>query len=93
MKTLKEIVKDASATIVDVRSTWEYASDHIPGALNIPLEEISYRLAEFRQMKKPVVLYCRSGNRSGMAMSILRQNGLTEVYNGGGIEDMRYLLN
>jgi phage shock protein E len=39
-------------------------------------------------MQGPIVVYCRSGNRSGMAMSLLKQAGLSEVYNGGGLHDM-----
>lgn len=93
MNTLKELVKNPSTVIVDVRSPWEYEMDHIPGAKNIPLEEVPARVAEFRNLQHPVVLYCRSGNRSGMAVSILRQSGVQEVYNGGGLEDIQFLLN
>lgn len=93
MNTIKELVKNPSAIIVDVRSPWEYEMDHLPGAKNIPLEEVPYKLADFKKMGKPLVLYCRSGNRSGIAVSILKQNGLTEVYNGGGLADLQFLLN
>jgi phage shock protein E len=44
-------------------------------------------------MPKPIVVYCRSGNRSGMAVNILGQNGVNEVYNGGGIHDMLQIAN
>jgi len=93
MSTLKELVKDPSTIVVDVRSPWEYEMDHIPGAKNIPLEEIPYKMEEFKSFKSPVVLYCRSGGRSGMAVSILKQNGLANIYNGGGLGDMQFLLN
>lgn len=83
---------DNKHTIVDVRTAQEYANGHHPAAINIPLDEIVTRLAEFRQMSKPVVLYCRSGNRSGMAASILKQHGITEVQNGGGLEDNKTFL-
>ena len=63
--------------------------DHIPGAKNIPLEEIIDKADQFRSFNSPVVLYCRSGNRSGMAVSILKQNGLDEVYNGGSLDQMK----
>ena len=75
-------------TIVDVRSALEYNHSHYPGALNIPLEEVANRITEFRQMKQPVVVYCRSGNRSSIAAGILKQNGISNVYNGGGLDDM-----
>lgn len=79
--------------IVDVRSSWEFEADHIKGAKNIPLEEIVFKAEELKSAHRPVVLYCRSGNRSGMALSILKQHGLTDIYNGGGVDDMRSLLN
>lgn len=77
-----------NATIVDVRTPEEYAGDHYPNAINIPLNEVPERIEEFKQLKQPIVAYCRSGNRSGMAVSILKQSGLTEVYNGGGLTDL-----
>jgi phage shock protein E len=93
MNTIKELVKNPSTVIVDVRSPWEFDMEHVPGALNIPLEEVPQKVDEFRAFHKPLVLYCRSGNRSGMAVSILKQNGLSEVYNGGGLDDIQILLN
>lgn len=93
MNTLKELIKNPSTIVVDVRSPWEYEMDHIPGAKNIPLEEVPGKVEEFKAFKSPLVLYCRSGNRSGMAVSILKQNGVAEVYNGGSLGDMQFLLN
>lgn len=93
MNTLKEIIKDATTTIVDVRSPWEFEVDHVPGAKNIPLEEFSAKINEFRSINNPIVLYCRSGNRSGMAVNILKQNGITNAYNGGGLDNLKFLLN
>lgn len=77
-----------NATVVDVRTPGEYAQGHYPQAVNIPLDEVQQRLDEFRNMQPPIVLYCRSGNRSGVATSVLKQNGIQEVYNGGGLDDM-----
>ena len=93
MSSLKELIKKPDTLVVDVRSPLEYGAEHILGAQNIPLDEITTRLAEFRSIHKPVVLYCRSGNRSGMAVNILKQNGITDVYNGGSLENMQFLLN
>ncbi|HWI90058.1 MAG TPA: rhodanese-like domain-containing protein [Flavisolibacter sp.] len=87
---MKEILNKAS--VVDVRTPSEYLDGHYPGAVNIPLNELAQRLNEFREMKKPIVAYCRSGARSGMAVSLLKQNGFSEVYNGGGLFDL-YNLN
>jgi len=43
-------------------------------------------------MSKPIVVYCRSGNRSGKAMNYLKAQGITEVYNGGSLADVKALL-
>jgi phage shock protein E len=77
-----------SATILDVRTPEEFSGDHYPNAINIPLDELPQRINEIKEMKQPIVAYCRSGNRSEMAVSILKQNKLTEVYNGGGLSDL-----
>jgi phage shock protein E len=93
MATLKELVKNPDTIIVDVRSPMEFAQEHIPNAINIPVDQIPYKTDEFKNFRKPVVVYCRSGARSGMALGILQQNGITNVYNGGGIGDMQFLFN
>ena len=85
---MEDLLKNTSTTVVDVRETGEFASGHYEGAINIPLGIVTAKLDEFRAMPGPVVVYCRSGNRSGMAMSLLKQAGLSEVYNGGGLHDM-----
>lgn len=89
----KEIVNQPGATIIDVRSPMEFEASHVNGAINIPLEYVSTSVEQFKNFTKPVILYCRSGNRSGLALHILKASGVTELYNGGGLEDMRNLLN
>ncbi len=79
---------DKNATILDVRTPEEFATQHVPGAINIPLDQLPAMLNEIKTMAKPIVAYCRSGARSGMAVSIMKQNGITDVVNGGGIGDM-----
>ena len=76
------------ATIVDVRSKGEFLQGHFPGASNIPLDQVINQIEDFREMDTPIVVYCRSGNRSGMAVSMLKQHGINEVYNGGALEDL-----
>lgn len=93
MNDIKTLINDPDTLIVDVRSPWEFEMEHIAGARNIPLEEITSQIDSFKNSGKPLVLYCRSGNRSGMAVSLLKQNGVQEVYNGGGLSDMQFLLN
>ena len=78
-----------SSTIVDVRTAEEFAGEHFPDAINIPFDQVAVRINEFKEMKKPIVAYCRSGNRSGIAVSILKQNGINDVINGGGLDDLK----
>ena len=89
MKNINEILKKEDVLVVDVRNSWEYEEGHVNNALNIPLNEIPARIEEFKKLNGPVILYCRSGNRSGAAVHILRQAGITNVHNGGGILDMQ----
>lgn len=51
--TIRELVNEKGATVIDVRSSWEFADGHVNGALNIPLEEISNRVSEITEMKGP----------------------------------------
>jgi rhodanese-related sulfurtransferase len=70
------------AYLVDVRSPQEFAGNAIKGSVNIPLDRIQSKIAELKG-KQPIVVFCRSGNRSGAAKSILEKNGISQVYNGG----------
>lgn len=79
---------DKNTTIIDVRSPEEFSGQHVPGAINIPLDQLAARVAEIKALSQPIVVYCRSGVRSGMAVSILKQNGIDNVTNGGGLGDM-----
>lgn len=72
--------------LIDVREPWEFQDGHIEGAINIPLGQLESRISELPG-DVPLVLYCRSGNRSGQAASILQRNGVTGVYNMGGTID------
>ena len=87
---LREILKE-KAFLVDVRTAAEFASGHLKGSVNIPLDSISKQIEKFRN-KGNIVVYCRSGNRSRMAKSILESNGIPDVYDGGGISDLRPLI-
>jgi phage shock protein E len=79
---------DAGALVVDVRSVAEYNSGHYPGALNIPVDQVSKRISEFGDKNKPVIVYCASGGRSGSAKSYLQSIGFTDVTNAGGLGNM-----
>jgi rhodanese-related sulfurtransferase len=73
-----------SATIVDVRTPQEFSMGCVKGSINIPLDQVPHQIEEFKNMKKPLVLCCASGNRSGQAVQFLEANAVDEIYNGGG---------
>ncbi|MGQ9887998.1 MAG: rhodanese-like domain-containing protein [Aggregatilineales bacterium] len=70
--------------LLDVRTPEEFASGHLDGATNINVQELQSRLSEIPR-DRPVVLYCRSGNRSAQAARMLQAAGFTSVYDLGGI--------
>lgn len=66
--------------IVDVRESAEYAFDHIPNAISIPLDELESRLNELNK-EDALFVICRTGNRSDLASQKLAENGFTNVMN------------
>jgi phage shock protein E len=82
-----KLVKEG-AVIVDVRTKGECQAGHIEGSRNIPLDNIKKEAAVLKNLNKPVVTVCRSGNRSGMAKSILAAAGI-EAYNGGAWTNLK----
>ncbi|MGI2261491.1 rhodanese-like domain-containing protein [Shewanella sp. GXUN23E] len=77
------------AMVVDVRTPAEFAQGHLPGAINIPLPEVTQQFAA-RQIPKDadIVLYCRSGNRSGQAQRALINLGYSNTFNGLGYDGL-----
>ena len=75
--------QNKEAIIIDVRTPGEYRDGHIPGVVNIPLDELEKRIGEIPKDKK-VVLICRTGNRSAQGTRLLRIKGLNNVYNSTG---------
>ena len=65
---------DRGAQLVDVRVDHEWRTGHLPGAVHIPLAELSARVAEIDK-DRPVIFYCRGGNRSSMATTALAEAG------------------
>lgn len=70
------------AIIIDVRSVSEYKLGAIPNSKNIPLQEITNKIQNIKDYKKPIIVCCASGIRSGSALAILRSNNI-DVINGG----------
>lgn len=82
--TAKALVA-AGAKVLDVRTPDEYGVGHVPGAINIPYDELPRRAREIGPASTAVVVYCMSGHRSGIAVDALRKAGYSRVY------DMKYV--
>ena len=70
------------AIIMDVRTAAEYASGHIKGSVNIPLNALPMQMAKLKK-DKPIITCCASGMRSASAKAVLKSNGFTDVHNAG----------
>ncbi len=79
-------------TIVDVRTPGEFMGGHVPGSINIPLQEIVQREEEVMSLPTPIIFCCASGNRSGQATMYFKQKGL-ECENGGGWMEVNAQVN
>jgi rhodanese-related sulfurtransferase len=73
------------ALVLDVREDKEFASGHIPKAKHIPLGKLSSRMQELDKFKtQPILVTCRSGQRSARACGMLKKAGFETVYNQAG---------
>ena len=76
---------DSGAQVVDVRTAGEHAAGHIAGSAHIPLERLDQEAGELDR-DRPLVVYCRGGNRSGMAAEALGNSGWDAHSIEGGLE-------
>jgi len=91
VSTAWRALQQPNVLAIDVRSANEYNAQHIPGTLNIPHVHITDAVSRnvipsWRDV--PLLLFCRSGNRSEMAAKTLRSMGYSNVYNGGTWRDV-----
>ena len=84
VKEYMDTNKDVS--IIDVRETEEVKAGKIPGAVNIPLGLMEFRLQDIDKSKEHIMV-CRSGSRSGMATSLLADRGYNVINMDGGMMD------
>ena len=80
------LLTEAGARVVDVRSAQEFNAGHVPGSVNIPLDELMSRLPEVTFWARPVITVCRSGMRSAAASEILGKAGV-QAHNAGSWEE------
>ena len=81
---LTELVSEG-ADLIDVRRPYEWEAGRIAGARHVEMNELTAN-AESIDRDKPVVFYCRTGNRSGMAADAFREAGYDAYHLAGGIE-------
>jgi thioredoxin 1/putative thioredoxin len=81
---LAQALKEGQAVAVDTRDARSFARAHIPGAANIPVEEIPTRLAELHLLAGAPILYCRSGNQAKEAADKLAEQGMPVGFLEGG---------
>ncbi|HMO03815.1 MAG TPA: rhodanese-like domain-containing protein [Kiritimatiellia bacterium] len=78
------------ALLIDTRTHGEFKAGHLDGAVNIPYEQTDALVALIGEDKgRAVVVYCRTGRRSGIALDALLARGYTNVVNGGGFTALR----
>ena len=87
---LKNLIEQG-AFLVDVREPGEFSGGTAKGAVNIPLGSVATELNKFKE-KENIIVFCRSGNRSGQAKNILEQNGFKKIINGGTWEDVNQFV-
>ncbi|MDI6688331.1 MAG: rhodanese-like domain-containing protein [Desulfobacterales bacterium] len=86
----KKIVVDNTSIVIDVRTEKEYNEGHLENAINIPYTEIGEKInAYVKDKKERIILYCRSGRRSGIAKNILKGMGYENVINAGAYEELK----
>jgi rhodanese-related sulfurtransferase len=85
------LVKEG-ALILDVRTKGEFESGHIKGSLNIPVDQLGSQLGKLKEKDRVIITCCASGMRSAAARNILRGQGYTRVYNGGGWASLQRLI-
>lgn len=89
-------VKEAlrkGAIVIDVRTPQEFDGGKVPESINIPVDRIAANAERIKNMNRPVVFCCTSGARSGNAVSMMKQKGLKDVYNGGSWTNVLKILN
>lgn len=91
--TTTEAIQHPNVTLIDVREPYELEIDGtVPKAINIPLAQIPEKIEDLKEMQKPIVIFCKSGNRASSALNFLHENSVDKIFNGGGFTDVKELL-
>lgn len=92
---IKSIINSNQGSIIDVRTTREFNSGHLAGALNIPVYDLDDKIEELKTLPQPIVVVCASGARSAHATEILNSSGI-QCFDGGSwlhIENLKKEIN
>jgi len=85
-----KFVIDENSQVIDVRTEQEYKEGHLKNAINIPHVEIKNKINEYVNDKdQKIILYCRSGRRSGIAEKILKEMGYKNALNAGAYAELK----
>jgi thioredoxin len=82
---VNQLVRQRRVSLVDTREPAVYARAHLPGAINMPFDELESRLAELHMLPAPPVLYCRSGDKTKDLAAKLAEQGLPVAFLEGGV--------
>ncbi|HIF9244000.1 TPA: rhodanese-like domain-containing protein [Photobacterium damselae] len=77
-----QLEQTPNTVIVDVRSPAEFKQGHLPSAMNIPFDQIAQLEAQVKEKDRPILLYCRSGQRARIAEQQLNALGYPNTFNG-----------
>ncbi|HJR99879.1 MAG TPA: rhodanese-like domain-containing protein [Flavobacterium sp.] len=89
--TFEQKMKEEGVQLIDVRTPSEYAEGHLANAVNININDSDFKAKiEVLDKTKPILVYCKSGGRSGRACSQLKEMGFTTITDlDGGITDWK----
>ncbi len=81
---------ESGALLVDVRSKAEFDKGHLEGAIHIDWDKTNALMQAIgMNTRRPVVFYCRTGNRAGKSIVTLKSKGYTNIFNATGLEALR----
>lgn len=86
--SVTEHLQSGKYSLLDVRTKAEFNTVHLPGAIHIPVDALPLNLSLIHELPRPIIIYCHSGIRSGLAVEFLQQQGIEGSINGGGLSQL-----
>ena len=91
---IEKLILEKKGTLIDVREPYELLNEgSIKNAVNIPLKNIENKIKIINKMEKPLLIFCKSGNRSKKAINILHEYGIKDLYNAVSFKSILEILN